>query len=46
MQVRSDELIWVIRGKYLSSGPVFYAIINQHEIYDKKVPNLITPKNY
>ena len=24
----------------------FYAIIDQHEIFDKKLPNLIIPKNY
>ena len=24
----------------------FYVIINQYEIFDKKVPTLIIPKNY
>ena len=44
-QVGSDELIRIIKGEIFIFRSSFYAIIDQHEIFDKKLPNLIIPKN-
>ena len=45
MLVGSDELIPTVREEIFIFRSSFYAIIDQHEIFDKKLPNLTIPQN-
>ena len=44
VRVGIDELIWTMRAIFIFIS-TFYAIIEQHEIFDKKLPNLIISRN-
>ena len=43
--IRSDELVWIISGEIFIFRSPLYAIIDQHENFDEKLPNLIILNN-